>query len=265
MSVPIIILLVQIQKRTKELLEKADNKDEFIKGLQDLLKSYIDKEATKNYQRIIPDTGKFYRVPLPILRVVAAEIGKFIQKEPTKAPALLETIWNEGSFEARQITGKSLDKFGPKNPKICLDFVSSVLPHIDNWAVCDNLAMFGVEPIVYSNPELVFPLSEKWTMNKNKWIKRFGVVSLRGYKRVQTTDKVFGILDSVMEDKDKDIKKAVSWILRELTKKNPDEVAKFLTKWAKANPINNTKWIIKDGMKKLRSNEQKDILKLIGS
>jgi len=254
----------QIQKRTKELLEKADKPKEFTKGLQGLLNSYVDRDATKNYQRIIPDTGKFFGVPLPILRVIAAEMGKFIQKEPTRAQLLLETIWNEGSFEARQIAGKCLEKFGPKNPKICLDFVSSVLPDLDNWAVCDNLAMSGVEPIVYSSPELVLPLSEKWIKDKNKWIRRFGVVSLRGYKRIQITDKVFRILDLVMEDKDKDIKKAVSWILREITKKNSDEVAEFLIKWAKANPNKHTKWIIKDGMKKLSKGNQTKILSILG-
>ena len=175
----------------------------------------------------------------------------------------MKPIWDEGSFEARQIAGKYLEKFGPKNPKICLDFVSSVLPDLDNWAVCDNLAMCGVEPIVYSNPELVLPLSERWIKSENKWIRRFGVVSLRGYKRIQITDKAFEILDLVMEDKDKDIKKAASWILREITKKNPDEVAKFLMKWAKANPSKDAKWIIKDGMKKLSNNEQKKILGLL--
>jgi len=76
------------------LLEKAKNPEEFTRGLQELLKSYVDRNATKNYQRIIPDTGKFFGVPLPILRVIAAEIGKFIQKEPSEAPSLLETIWN---------------------------------------------------------------------------------------------------------------------------------------------------------------------------
>ena len=215
----------QIQKRMKELLEKADKPKEFTKGLQELLNSYVDKEATKNYQRIIPDTGKFYGIPIPILRIIATEIGKFILKEPTKAKVLLKTIWDEGSFEARQIAGKCLEKFGPKNPRICLDFISSVLPELDNWAVCDNLAMCGIKPIVHSSSELVLPLSEKWIKNENKWIKRFGVVSLLGYKRIQITDKVFRILDLVMENKDKDIKKAVSWILREITKKNPDEVA----------------------------------------
>jgi len=252
-----------IQERTRKLLEKAERSKEFTKGLQELLKSYVDRDATKNYQRIIPDTGKFLGVPLPILRVIAGEIGKFIQKEPTRAQLLLETIWNESSFEARQIAGKSLEKFGPKNPKVCLDFVSSVLSDLDNWANCDNLAMCGIEPIVYQSPELVLPLSEKWIKDKNKWIRRFGVVSLRGYKGIQITNKVFEILDLVMEDKDKDIKKAVSWILREITKKNPDDVAKFLMKWAKANPSKDARWIIKDGMKKLSNDEQKETLGLL--
>ena len=198
------------------------------------------------------------------MRIISAEIGKFIKKEPTKATTLLETIWDEGSFESRLIARKCLEKFGPKNPKICLDFVSSVLPDLDNWAVCDNLAMCGVEPIVYSNPGLVLPLSEKWIKSENKWIRRFGVVSLRGYKRIQITDKVFEILDLVMEDKDKDIKKAVSWVLREITKKNPDGVAEFLTRWAEAKPDKNVRWIIKDGMKKLPKEMQTEILTLLG-
>ena len=253
----------QIRKRTKELLEKAEKPKEFTRELQELLKSLVDEKATKNYQRIIPDTGKFFGVPLPILRVIAAGIGKFIQKEPAGAKLLLETIWNESSFEARQIAGKCLEKFGQKNPEISLDFVSSVLPDLDNWAVCDNLAMFGVEPIVYSNPELVLPLSESWIKDKNKWIRRFGVVTLRGYKKVQTTDEVFEILDLVMEDNEKDIKKAVSWVLREITKKNPKEVAEFLTGCAKANPGKDARWIIKDGMTKLPKEKQTEILSIL--
>ena len=139
----------------------------------------------------------------------------------------------------------------------------TILSDLDNWAVCDNLAMFGVEPIVYSNPELILPLSEKWIKSENKWIRRFGVVTLRGYKRIQTTNEVFKILDLVMEDKEKDIKKAVSWILREITKRNSDKVAEFLMEWAKANLNKDSRWIIKDGMKKLPKEKQAEILSIL--
>ena len=90
------------------------------------------------------------------------------------------------------------------------------------------------------------------------------MVSLLVYKRIKTTDKVFKILDTVMGDNEKDVKKAVSRILREITKKNSDEIAEFLMNWAKTNPSKEARWVIKEGMKKLRSNEQNEILKLIG-
>ena len=253
-----------IQKRTKEVLEIADKPGQFTEGLQELLESFVDEEATKNYRRIIPDTGSFYGVPKPILGVIAAEVGKLIRKDPTRAPALLKLIWAEGSFEAKQIAGKSLEKFGPMNPGICLDFISSALPDLDNWSVCDNLAMSGVRPIVYSNLELVLPLSERWIRDNRKWVRRFGVVTLLGYKRVKTTERVFELLDMVMEDEDKDVKKAVSWILRDISKGNPEEVAEFLMRWAKSNPGKDARWITKDGMKKLPRSEQEAILRLLG-
>lgn len=251
-----------IQKRVKELLEKISEPKKFREELQALLQYYVNKEATKNYQRIIPNSGKFYGVPKPILGVIAAEIGRYLQNESKKPEELLKSIWNEGSYEGKQIAAKSLRKFGPKNQTICLEFVSSVLLDIDNWSVCDVLAMSGVEPIVYINPKLVLPLSEKWIENNNKWIKRFGVVTLRGCKKIETTEKVFKILETVMDDNEKVIKKAVSWILREITKKNPEKVAEFLIKWAKANPSKNTRWIIKDSLTKLPEEKQTEILNI---
>ena len=253
-----------IRKRTRETLEKADKPKEFTEGLQELLLSLVDREATRNYQRIIPDTGRFYGVPKPVLWMIASEIGRFIKREPEKAQGLLETIWAEGSFEAKQIAGKSLEKFGSKNPRICLDFVSSALPDLDNWSVCDSLAMYGVEPIVYSNPELVLPLSEKWIQSSDRWIRRFGIVTLRGYKNTKTTGEVFELPDLVMEDRERDVRKAVSWILREITKANPDEVAEFLMKRVKANPSKEARWVIESGMKKLGDDEQNRISGVLG-
>jgi len=250
----------EIQQKTKILLKSINEPEVFIKGFQQLLHNNIDREKTKNYQRIIPDTGKFYGIPKPILWIIAREIGRFIQKESNIGEGLLRTLWKEGSFEAKQITAKSLEKFSSKHHKKSLDFISSILNDLDNWSVCDCLAMYGVEPIVYEQPELILPLSEEWIKNSSKWIRRFGVITLRGYKKIETTDKVFTILDLVMEDNDKDIKKAVAWVLREITKANPDEVAVFLTKWAKRKLNKDTRWIIKQGMKKLPEEIQKELL-----
>jgi 3-methyladenine DNA glycosylase AlkD len=36
-----------------------------------------------------------------------------------------------------------------------------------------------------------------------------------------------------MKEEDKDVKKAIGWALREIIKKDPESVFKFLQKWAK--------------------------------
>ena len=59
-----------IQRKTKETLELVDKPKEFTKALKELLLALVDTEATKNYKRIIPDTGKFYGVPKPILWII---------------------------------------------------------------------------------------------------------------------------------------------------------------------------------------------------
>lgn len=175
----------------------------------------------------------------------------------------MKVVWAEGSFEAKQIAGKSLEKLGSKYPRVCLDFVSLAVPDLDNWSVCDCLAIYGVEPVVYAHPELVLPLSEKWIQSTDKWVRRFGIVTLLGYKKVQTTEKVFELLAKAMGDKENDVRKAVSWILREITKANPDMVVEFLMKQAQACRNKNTKRIIEDGMKKLNANDQRRIVGLL--
>ena len=100
----------QIRLQIKGILKFVDKPKQFIQKMQEILISLVNKEATKNYKRIIPNTGKFYGVPKPTLWIIASEIGKFIQKESKKASELLKIIWSEGSFEAKQIAGKSIDE-----------------------------------------------------------------------------------------------------------------------------------------------------------
>lgn len=253
----------EIREKTQEILKKADDQSVFINNLQELLHLLVDEKSTENYKRLILDTGKFYGVPKPVLWVMSAEIGKFLQKNPNKAPLLLEALWEEGSYETRQIAGKSMEKFGPKHQEITLNFVYSAIPDINNWSLCDSLAMYAVEPLLLNDPEPVLKLSENCVKSDNKWTRRFGIVSLRGYRKLKITSRVFSILDICMDDPEKDVKKAVSWILRMITPNNNDEILSYLTKWANTQPNKDTKWIIKDGMKKLTKEEQKNLLNLL--
>jgi 3-methyladenine DNA glycosylase AlkD len=112
----------------------------------------------------------------------------------------------------------------------------------------------------------LFPLLHKWSKDSNKWIRRLAMASLTPLvrdKKYKLSGEEFAIISNLMKDEDRDVKKGVSWVLREFTKKDSQKVLNFLIKWAKSKPDKNTKWVIKDGMKKLPKEKQAEILKIL--
>lgn len=250
----------EVKRRSQELIADIGDDETFIESLKELLISLIDEKTIKNYKRLIKDTGKYYGVPKPHLWIIAADIRKFILKNPNKAQHILQILWGEGSYEARQIAGKCVEKFGPKHPDTTLEFVESAIPDINNWSICDSLSIYAVEPMLLSDQQPILHLVDRCVKHPNKWIRRFGVISLRGYRKLDFTDEVYVILETVKDDKETDVKKAVSFILRILTPTHQEEVLDILTRWAEQKPDKNTIFIIKDGMKKLPDDDQKKLL-----
>ena len=92
------------------------------------------------------------------------------------------------------------------------------------------------------------------------------VATIPPYIRAEKTESkvCLELLDEAMKEEDKDVKKAIGWALREITKKDPESVFEFLQKWSKVED-KNTKWIRKEGMKKLSNKEQEKLKILIGN
>jgi len=101
---------------------------------------------------------------------------------------------------------------------------------------------------------------EKWLKSRKKWIRRLAVATIPPYIRAKKTEakNCLEFLDKTMLEEDKDVKKAIGWALREITKKDEQAVYEFLKKWAKVNN-KNTKWIIREGMKKLSPQKQSEL------
>lgn len=252
-----------LRQASAALAGKLSQPEEFVVGLHRLLEEHADEKAFANYRRIIPEMGTTFGTPLPILRVIAAEIARQGKKEPQSVLPMLKTLWDNGSFEERQIVGKVMERMAKKYPAECLALVPGFLPALDNWANCDNLACFGMEPIALQITGEVLSLCEQWVRDENKWIRRFGVVVLRAFKKADLPQPAFEILGQVMTDRDSDVKKGVAWILRDLSKRQAARVFEFLLGWAQSSPNRDTVWMIKNGMKKLSADQQQQLVKTL--
>jgi len=247
----------------RALLEKTNSPRDLAAGLRRILISHADKQASSSYRELVHEMGTAFGTPKPVLVVIANELGKYGQKSPKPILLLLDALWENGSYEERDIVGKTVEKLGRKYPDECLSLVRSYVPDLDNWSVCDVLAGMGMRPIVISRTKEALSLCQRCVSDRNKWTRRFGVVTLWTFKKIPAPPKVFQILDQVMTDQDRDVKKGAAWILRQITTKNSDDVARFLVKWARAHPNTHTKWIIRNGMRKLPQERQNQILSIL--
>ncbi len=231
----------KIAKLIYEELKKGD-----IKSTIFLISKELEKEKTDKLQ--------FTKTPL--LNSIGQELGKLIIKENWKFERLME-LWKEGKRDDRLIVLSALGRIAKKDYENTRQFVLNILDDISDWEICDQLALRVIVNLAVQNKKETFSLMEQWIKSENKWIRRLAVATIPPYIRTEPENSKICLefLDKVMREEDKDVKKAIGWALREITKKDAEAVFEFLKKWAKIDN-KNTRWIIKEGMKKLSKEKQ---------
>jgi len=104
---------------------------------------------------------------------------------------------------------------------------------IDSWDSVDSFACYLSGP-AWREHQLSDSLIAKWTRSKNRWWRRAAVVStvpLNNKARGGRGDaeRTIQICRLVVDDRDDMVVKALSWALRELSKRNKGVVESFLS------------------------------------
>ncbi len=204
-------------------------------------------------------TDKLEFTKTPVLNSLGQELGKLLLKEGGKFEKLME-LWKQGGRDEKLIVISALGAMSKKFYIETKRFVLDILADISDWEICDQLALRVVVKLAVENQPEIFSLMEKWIESKNKWIRRLAVATIPPYIRAKRTESrtCLDFLNKVMKEEDKDVKKAIGWALREITKKDDQAVFEFLKGWANLGN-QNTKGIIREGMKKLDKARQEEL------
>lgn len=103
---------------------------------------------------------------------------------------------------------------------------------IDNWAAVDTFACYLSGPS-WREGQIADALIQRWARSQDRWWRRAAVVSTvalnnkaRGGRGDAT--RTLMICEMLLADRDDMVVKALSWALRELSKRDPETVRKFL-------------------------------------
>ena len=140
-------------------------------------------------------------------------------------------IINKVSVLYKKVINNKKDKLSQKEIKELFKFFESNIKYVNNWDLTD---VAGPNILAYN----LYLLNEKqrkkkvykYLNSKNFWIKRIGIVSMLNFVRNGNIKLPLEICESVLYDEFHLFQKATGWVLREIYKREPKTIVKFLTK-----------------------------------
>ncbi|NIN66806.1 MAG: hypothetical protein GTO63_19370, partial [Anaerolineae bacterium] len=146
--------------------------------------------------------------------------------------ALAEALWDGPSREERMVGLELLQRYPRCVTGLEWSRFERWRQDLDNWELTDVLGLRVLGPWVLADADE--RAQHLWDLigEKDIWSQRLGLVGAVGMNRarkgVSFPDLTLELVDQVKGERHPMITKAVSWMLRDLSEKHPDQVATYL-------------------------------------
>ncbi|MFX1580419.1 MAG: DNA alkylation repair protein [Promethearchaeota archaeon] len=167
-------------------------------------------------------------------------------------PEIMEGLWKIQSFETRLAAIDVLKVYAKKGPvERAIEFADKWVDDGDTWGIIDPLCSPTIGSMILRD-ENVEDILRSWRSSENFWRRRASVLpflylTLKSQYKPEFNDKILEAVTPHISDKEFFVGKAAGWVLRELSKRNPDLIKKYFEE----NRQSMTKLVIREGTKKL--------------
>ena len=184
-------------------------------------------EWEKAYQK---SRWEHWGVALPSMdAAIKQTLGDLTQDE---ALSLGERLWREPMWDLKIVAGRILARKSIEPDAKVWGFVTERLAELDGWAVADNLADVASRCLIADVSRL--DAVESWIERPHLWTRRATLVfTLPWAKGDRDPTRMLGWAARLADDREWFIQKAVGWWLRELSKRDPERVRRFLEEYGR--------------------------------
>lgn len=213
-------------------------------------KAYL-KSALDHYGVSVPDTRAIVRAAL---RGVEPSGTKLSHVEVVD---LARELWavpvHERRAAAAMVLIQTQDRLGAGDAS----FIEGLLREAKTWALVDPLAGDLVGPL--SERDTAFdPVLERWASDGDFWIRRSALlahlVPLRQGRG--DFDRFSRFADAMLEEKEFFIRKAIGWVLRDISRKRPD----LVFDWILPRAHRTSGVTIREAVKRLSPEQRESVL-----
>lgn len=213
------------------------------KAVLEQLKSKGGPENVKGMGKFGMATDQRLGVPVPEMRKIAKGIGR--------DHALALKLWKTGVQEAR-IVASMIDL--PE--AVTEDQMEAWVADFNSWDVCDQVCLNLFEKTPYAQQKI-----SEWSRRDEEFVKRAGYALIAGlawHDKKATDDQFIGyfpVIKSGATDERNFVKKAISWALRNIGKRNLhlNEAAIMVANEIQRIDSKAARWIASDTLRELES------------
>ena len=173
---------------------------------------------------------RFYGTSMPVTRKLAID---YVRTHPDLGRralrALAEAAYATDSFELRSVVTAILERRVGVLEERDLPWLLDLVDASKTWAHVDWLAINVIGDVVGRYPASLRWLP-KWAKQKNFWIRRTALLAQHDQLKAGAGDWVLftRLADTMLDETEFFIRKAIGWVLREVSKKRPKLVYEYL-------------------------------------
>ncbi len=207
----------------------------------------LKANASEKYKATVVRMG----IPAEQSIGVSTAVVRAVAKKAGKSNELANELWSSGFHEAKLLAALVFDK-----KKISHEKIESLILDVQSWDLCDHLCKNLIIKLKNYDEFIT-----RWVTSTHIYQKRAAFTLIASsviHDKSITADTLDDYLRLIREYSDRDhehIKKAVSWALREIGKKDftYNEKAILLAHEMKENGNKTQVWIAKDALKELEN------------
>jgi 3-methyladenine DNA glycosylase AlkD len=163
-----------------------------------------------------------------VRRVAKAFVTVYPDLTHDELAALIRELWARPVHECRMTAVMLLELDARLLGRDDLALIESMIQGSPTWAYVDDLAGHAAGSLLIKYPELGSRI-DAWAVDANFWIRRSALLAqLLPLKQGAAFDTFAAYADAMLEEKEFFIRKAIGWVLRETSKRRPEEVYRWV-------------------------------------
>jgi 3-methyladenine DNA glycosylase AlkD len=198
-------------------------------AVADALRAVGTPERAAQEKRYLKSELEFFGVTVPELRrIVKGAVRDYPGLDAAGMVAWAVALWREPVHERRTAAVEILTLAAPRLGAEDLATVERLLRESGTWALVDGLAGNVAGEIALRDPRS-WPVIDRWAVDADFWVRRSALLALLRGIRAGRPDlpRFTRYAQPLLAEREFFIRKAIGWVLREISKHDPDWVASW--------------------------------------